>query len=75
MPSVIWEICLIVNMKMNKKYNNVKKETDKNGRLRLAESWMTLLNILTPKGLNGRWWSQQQSKQMVHITSTSIVTV
>ena len=33
----------------------VDKETNKNRRLRLEESWMTLLNTLTPKGLNGRW--------------------
>ena len=24
-------------------------------RLRLEESWITLLDTLTPKGLNGRW--------------------
>ena len=33
----------------------VDKEPNKNGRLRFEESWMTLLNTLTPKGLNGRW--------------------
>ena len=33
----------------------VDKETNKNRRLRLEESWMTLLNSLIPKGLNGRW--------------------
>ena len=33
----------------------VEKESNKNRRLRLEESWMTLLNTLTPKGLNGRW--------------------
>ena len=33
----------------------VDKETDKNRRLRLEESWMTLLNTLTLKGVNGRW--------------------
>ena len=33
----------------------VDKETDKNRRLRLEESWMTLLNTLISKGLNGRW--------------------
>ena len=32
----------------------VDEETNKNRRLRLEESWMTLLNTLTPKGLNGR---------------------
>ena len=31
------------------------KEPDKNRRLRLEESWMTLLNTITPKGLNDRW--------------------
>ena len=36
----------------------VDKEPDKNRRLRLEESWMTLLNTPTPKGLNGRWQSQ-----------------
>ena len=29
-------------------------ESHKNRRLRLEESWMTLLNTLTPKGMNGR---------------------
>ena len=33
----------------------VDKEKNKNRRLRLEESWMTLLNTLTPRGLNGRW--------------------
>ena len=33
----------------------VDKESNKNRRLRLEESWMTLLNTLTPTGLNGRW--------------------
>ena len=32
----------------------VDKEGNKNRKLRLEEAWMTLLNILTPKGLNGR---------------------
>ena len=31
----------------------VDKEHDKNKRLRLEESWMILLDTLTPKGLNG----------------------
>ena len=34
---------------------NVDKEPDKNRRLRLEESWITLLHTLTPKGLNDRW--------------------
>ena len=33
----------------------IDKEQDKNRRLRLEESWITLLDTLTPKGLNGRW--------------------
>ena len=33
----------------------VDKESNKNRRLRLEESWMNLLNTLTPRGLNGRW--------------------
>ena len=33
----------------------VDKGTGYNRRLRLQESWMTFLNTLTPKGLNGRW--------------------
>ena len=33
----------------------VDQEKDKKRRLRLEESWMTLLNTLTPKGLNSRW--------------------
>ena len=33
----------------------VDKETDRNRRLRLEESRMTLLNTLTPKGLSNRW--------------------
>ena len=33
----------------------VDREQDKNRRLRLEESWFTLLDTLTPKGLNGRW--------------------
>ena len=33
----------------------VDREQDKSRRLRLEESWITLLDILTPKGLNGRW--------------------
>ena len=32
----------------------VDQEKDKNRRLRLEEAWMTLLNHLTPRGLNGR---------------------
>ena len=32
----------------------VDKEKNKNRRLRLEESWMTLINTLTPKALNGR---------------------
>ena len=32
----------------------VDKEQDKNRRLRLYESWIMLLDTLTPKGLNGR---------------------
>ena len=37
-------------------YSNtvVDKESNKNRRLRLEEPWMTLLNTLTHKGLNGR---------------------
>ena len=33
----------------------VDKEQEKNRRLRLEESWITLLDTLTSKGLNGRW--------------------
>ena len=33
----------------------VDQEKGKNRRLRLEESWMALLNTLTPRGLNGRW--------------------
>ena len=33
----------------------IGKDQDKNRRLRLEESWITLLDTLTPKGLNGRW--------------------
>ena len=33
----------------------IDREQDKNRRLRLEESWITLLDTLTPKGLNGRW--------------------
>ena len=33
----------------------VDQEQDKNRRLRLEESWIPLLDALTPKGLNGRW--------------------
>ena len=33
----------------------VDKENNKNRRLKLEEAWMTLLNTLTPRGLNGRW--------------------
>ena len=33
----------------------VDQEKDKNRRLSLEESWMTLLNTLMPRGLNGRW--------------------
>ena len=33
----------------------VDKEPDKNRRLRLEESWITLPDSLTPKGLNSRW--------------------
>ena len=33
----------------------IDKDQDKNRRLRLDESWITLLDTLTPKGLNGRW--------------------
>ena len=33
----------------------IHKDEDKNRRLRLEESWITLLDTLTPKGLNGRW--------------------
>ena len=33
----------------------IDKDQDKNRRLRLEESWITLLDTLTPKGLNGRW--------------------
>ena len=32
----------------------VDKEKNKNRRLRVEEAWMTLLNTLTPRGLNGR---------------------
>ena len=39
----------------NYSITTVDKEPDKNRRLRSEESWMTLLNTLTPKGLNGRW--------------------
>ena len=33
----------------------IDREQDKNRRLRLEESWITLLDMLTPKDLNGRW--------------------
>ena len=33
----------------------IDMDQNKNGRLRLEESWITLLDTLTPKGLNGRW--------------------
>ena len=33
----------------------VDRESNENRIFRLEESWMTLLNTLTPKGLNGRW--------------------
>ena len=33
----------------------VDKEQDKNRRLRLEEAWITFLDTLTPKCLNGRW--------------------
>ena len=33
----------------------VDRELDKNRRLRLEEYWITLLDTLAPKGLNGRW--------------------
>ena len=33
----------------------VDKGKNKNRRLRIEEAWMTLLNTLTPRGLNGRW--------------------
>ena len=33
----------------------IDKEADKNRSLRLEESWIILLDTLTPKGLNGRW--------------------
>ena len=33
----------------------IDKDQDKNRRLRLEESWITLLGTLTPKDLNGRW--------------------
>ena len=33
----------------------VDKEKNKNRRLRLEEAWMTLVNTLTPRELNGRW--------------------
>ena len=31
------------------------KETDNNRRFRLEETWMILLDTLSPKGLNSRW--------------------
>ena len=33
----------------------IDSDKDKNRRLRLEEAWITLLDTLTPKGLNGRW--------------------
>ena len=42
----------------NYSITTVYTEPDKNRRPRLQESWMTLLSTLTPKGLNGIWYSQ-----------------
>ena len=45
----------------------VDKEPDKNRRLRLKESWITLLDTLTPKGLNGNpKWNTHKSKAVHH---------
>ena len=41
----------------------IDKDQDKNRRLRLEESWITLLDTLTPKGLNGRWLSPNKNLQ------------